>query len=62
MDGSMMGNSPVMTHGCGAGEDFGEEGPNRWVPAVSVGGVVMGGRLGSHAEMDRGAVEAGRRG
>jgi hypothetical protein len=31
--GSATGNSPVTTRGRGAGEDLGEDGPNRWVPA-----------------------------
>jgi hypothetical protein len=41
---------------------LGEEGPDRWVPAISVGGAVTGSRSGSRAEMGRGAVAAGRRG
>jgi hypothetical protein len=62
MDVSTMGNSLVTTRGRRAGEDLREESPNRWVPTVSVGRVVTGGRLGSRAEMGRGVVEAGRRG
>jgi hypothetical protein len=46
-------------HGQGG---FGGRKPDMWVSVVSVGGVVMGGRLSSHAEMGRGALEAGRRG
>jgi hypothetical protein len=38
------------------------ESPDRWVPAISVGGAITGGRPGSRAEMGRGAVEASRRG
>jgi hypothetical protein len=50
-----------MTCGRGAGEDLGEEGPDRWVSALSVGGAVTGGRLSSCTEMAQGAVEADRR-
>jgi hypothetical protein len=47
MDGSVTGNSPATIRGRGAGEDLGEEGPDRWVSAVSVGGAVLGGRPGT---------------
>jgi hypothetical protein len=61
VDSSAMGNSPAMTRGRGAREDSGVEGPDRCVPAISVGGGVMRGRLGSCAEMGLEAVEAGWR-
>jgi hypothetical protein len=32
---------------------FGGESPDRWIPAVNVGGAVTEGKPGSHAEMDR---------
>jgi hypothetical protein len=57
----VAGNSPATTHGHEAREDLGEEGPDRWVLAVSVGRAVTGGRSGSRVEMGRGAAEAGRR-
>jgi hypothetical protein len=60
VDGLVIGNSLATTRECGVGEDLGEERPDRWVPAVSIGGVVTGGRPGSHVEMGRGVVEAGR--
>jgi hypothetical protein len=59
--GSATGNSPVMTRERGAGEDLGEEGPDRWVLALSVGGAVTGGRPSSCTEMARGTAEADRR-
>jgi hypothetical protein len=34
--GSVTGNLPVMIRGHGAGEDLGEEGPDRWVLTVTV--------------------------
>jgi hypothetical protein len=43
-----------------AGEDLGEDDPDRWAPSVSDGGAVTGWQAGSRAEMDRGHVEAGR--
>jgi hypothetical protein len=51
VDGTATGNSLLTTHGRGAREDLWEEGPDRWVPAVSVGGAVMGGWLGLRMEM-----------
>jgi hypothetical protein len=39
---------------------FGGESPDMWASAISVCGVVTGGWPGSHTEMGRGAVEAGR--
>jgi hypothetical protein len=43
-----------------AGEDLGEDDPDRWVPSVSDGGVVMGWQAGSHEEMGRVGAELGR--
>jgi hypothetical protein len=55
-------NSASIATRAGAEEgDLGEEGSDGWVPTISVGGAVMGGRSGSHAEMGQGGVEAGRR-
>jgi hypothetical protein len=39
---------------------LGEEGFDGWVSTISIGGAVMGGMPGSHAEMGQGDVEAGR--
>jgi hypothetical protein len=44
VDGSVTRSSPATTHGHRAEEDLGEEGPDRWVPVVSVGEAVTGGR------------------
>jgi hypothetical protein len=41
------------------GREFGGESPDRWAPAVSVGGAAMEGRLGSRVEMGRGCCSAG---
>jgi hypothetical protein len=51
--GLTMGIWPVTTRGCEAGEGFREDGPDRWVLAVSVGGAVTEGRSGSCVEMGR---------
>jgi hypothetical protein len=42
-----------------AGEDLGEDGPDRWAPSVSDGDAVMGWQAGSCAEMGWGCRRAG---
>jgi hypothetical protein len=44
VDGSAARSSPTTTRGHRAEEDLGEEGPDKWVPVVSVGEAVTGGR------------------
>jgi hypothetical protein len=41
-------------------EDLGEDGPDRWAPSVSDGGMVMGWQIDSRAEMGHDTIEAGR--
>jgi hypothetical protein len=41
-----------------AGEDLGEDGPNRWDPSISNGGSVMGWQADSHVEMGQGGCSA----
>jgi hypothetical protein len=50
------GNCGGIASECAAGEDLGEDDPNRWVPSVSDGGMVTGWQ---RVEMGRGQCRVG---